>query len=451
MLSLIATLESVMSTIWRVILAFVILMFMILVHETGHYTAGKILKFKINEFAVGMGPKILSHKKKNGEVVSLRLLPLGGFCAFEGEDGESSTEGAFNAQAPWKRLIVLFSGAFFNFVSAVLICVFLFGVYGETVAQVNYVYDYAPTFNQNLQQGDVIYKINGRKVFMLDSLERYMPDEVGESMTIVVLRDGKEVTLEGITRETYWSIVVDSIVETKTYTGIAQDGTKRELAVGDMVYKLNGNLLYQKTDGTNDFDKYLEEAQGDTCTLTVIVGEYIENEQTGDYDYVVKEYDYEISKAELENDFVKVSDSDYTGIGMSIRYVAYKFSFGQAISRVLPYCGEVALLVLRTLGGLFTGSVGLSDIGGPITTISITSEVVSYGFASVLALIVLISVNLAVFNLLPVPALDGCRMVFVLIEWIVGKPINRKVEAWINGIGLILLLGFVILVDLLKL
>ena len=79
------------------------------------------------------------------------------------------------------------------------------------------------------------------------------------------------------------------------------------------------------------------------------------------------------------------------------------------------------------------------------------SQVVSYGFAPVLLMFVLISINLAVFNLLPVPALDGCRMVFVLIEWIAGKPVNRKVEAWINGIGLILLIGFMIVVDLLKL
>lgn len=418
-----ATFSEVMSTIGRVLLAFVILMIMVLIHETGHYTAGKLLKFKINEFSVGMGPKILSKKKKNGEVVSLRLLPLGGFCAFEGEDAEVKSEGAFNAQKPWKRIIVLVSGALFNFVSAVLICIVLFCAYGESVAVVNKVYDYAPTFNQQLQQGDIIYKINGKNVFVLDNISRHMPDE-DEEMTITVIKpNGEHQTYEGVKRQTFYSFYVTGVNGTFVSNG-------RELAVGDMIYKIDGKSLYRQ----GDLLKYLEEAS-ETCVVTVV----------SDAEYV-----YEISTTDLRN-AVTVQESSYVGVGMGIRYQTHKFAFGTALSRVLPYCGEVAMLVLRTLGGLFTGAVGLKDIGGPITTISVTSQIVSYGFASVLSLIVLISVNLAVFNLLPVPALDGCRVVFVLIEWIAGKPINRKVEGWINTVGLFLLLGFVILVDLLKL
>ena len=137
MLNLLCDFASVMSTVGRVLLAFVILMFMVLIHETGHFTAGKLLGFKINEFAIGMGPKIFSHTKKNGEVVSLRMLPLGGFCAFEGENEDGSENPAsFNNQKPWKRLIVLFAGAFFNFVSAVLIAIIAFSCYGDNVAVV---------------------------------------------------------------------------------------------------------------------------------------------------------------------------------------------------------------------------------------------------------------------------------------------------------------------------
>ncbi|MGN1066602.1 MAG: RIP metalloprotease RseP, partial [Candidatus Fimimonas sp.] len=356
-------------------------------------------------------------------VVSLRLLPLGGFCAFEGEDADVKSEGAFNAQKPWKRIIVLVSGALFNFVSAVLICVLLFCAYGENVAVVNNVYDYAPSFNQQLQQGDIIYKINGKNVFVLDNISRYMPDD-DQEMTVTVIKPNGEIqTYEGVKRQTYYSFYVTALNKT-----FVSDG--RELAVGDMIYKIDGKSLYRQ----GDLIKYLEEAS-ETCVVTVV----------SDAEYV-----YEIATSDLRN-AVTVQESSYSGIGMGVRYATHKFSFGTALSRVLPYCGEVAMLVLRTLGGLFTGAVGLKDIGGPITTISVTSQIVSYGFASVLSLIVLISVNLAVFNLLPVPALDGCRIVFVIIEWIAGKPINRKVEGWINTIGLFVLLGFVILVDLLKL
>ncbi len=497
MLLAFASFTEIMSWIGRVLLAFVILMFMVLIHETGHYTAGKLLKFKINEFAVGMGPKILSKTKKNGEVVSLRLLPLGGFCAFEGEDGDVQVEGAFNAQKPWKRIIVLVSGAMFNFISAILICVILFSAYGENVAVVNKVYDYAPTFNQQLQPGDIIYKINGKDVFVLDNISRYMTDE----MTVTVIKpNGTLQTYEGVKCQTFYSYNITDVKGT-----FIADG--RKLAVEDAISQIDGKTLYQQ----GDLLKYLDEA-GDTCLVSVVANkEYVYTMKTSDmlnaitvrdtfynvtavngkftadgHDLAVgdliykidekvlnkpsdlqkylkqagetctvtvlseKEFVYEMKTSDMRNS-VSVNESPYNGIGMGIHYETHKFSFGTALLRVFPYCGEVAMLVLRTLGGLFTGAVGLNDIGGPITTISVTSQVVSYGFASILSLIVLISVNLAVFNLLPVPALDGCRIVFVIIEWIAGKPINRKVEAWINGIGLILLLGFVILVDLLKL
>lgn len=416
---------SSLKSIGNVLLAFVILMIMVLIHETGHYTAGKLLKFKINEFSVGMGPKIFSKKKKNGEVVSLRMLPLGGFCAFEDENGEGISVDSFNAQKPWKRLIVLVSGALFNFVSAIIICVILFSAYGETVAVVKKVYDYAPAQNQLLQSGDVIYKINGKTVFVLDDISRYMDDE----MTITVLKpNGEEVTYSGLTRESYYSVTVKTL--SKEYLS-----GERALAVGDMIYKVDGKTVSKK----NDFGLYVAEG-GETLMLTVANGE--------------QEFVYEVQKSDVYS-ALDISETAYSGIGMAVGYQNYNFvqnkGFFVAFGRVFGYCGEVAMLVLRTLGGLLTGIVGIDQVGGPVSTIVMTSQVVSYGFSSILALFVLISVNLAVFNLLPVPALDGCRMVFVLIEWIVGKPVNRKVEGWINTIGLILLLVFVVLIDLLKL
>ena len=419
MLTLLASVSSVLTTIGNLLLAFVVLMIMITIHEFGHYTAGKLLKFRINEFSIGMGPKIFSKTKKNGEKFSLRVLPLGGYCAFDGEDGEA-TEGSFNSQKPWKRLIVLFSGAFFNFLAAILVCILLFGVYGETVAVVNKVYDYAPGINRQLQQGDIIYKINGKNVFVLDNISRYMDDE----MSVTVIKpNGEQVTYEGITRQEYYSFTVSSVEGEIT----SSDGTV--LKQGDLLYRLDGHLLYNK----NDWNTYLNEA-GETCTVTVMGQE---------------EKEFVLTKSQAQS--LGVTESWYKGIGISVSYQTHKFSFGTALLRVFPYCGEVALLIRRTLGGLFTGAVGMENLGGPVTTIAMTAEIVSYGFASVLSLIVLFSVNLAVFNLLPVPALDGCRMVFVLIEWIAGKPINRKVEAYINGIGFVLLIIFVILVDLLKL
>ena len=432
MLNLLCDFTSVVKTIGYVLLAFVVLLFMVLIHETGHYTAGKILGFQINEFAIGMGPKIFSKKKKNGEVFSLRIFPLGGFCAFEGEDDDKDNPRAFNNQKPWKRLIVLFAGAFFNFISAILIAIIAFSAFGDTVAKVSTVYDYAPQQNQQLQTGDVIYKINGKRVFVLDSIGRYISD--GE-MTFTVLRPNEDgeyevVELHGFQKGDFTSALVSKM------DCVVAPSNGRELQVGDTLYKLNGHSLYEK----GDFEKYLNAAIAggqQTCTLTVSASE--------------NTYDYTVATADLASEKFAVAESSYSGVGMAIHYDVHRFGFGESLLRAVPYCAEVGMLVLRTLGGLITGAVGVDQVGGPITTISMTTQVISTGFANVLRLIVLISVNLAVFNLLPVPALDGCRMVFVLIEWIARKPINRKVEAYINGIGLIVLIVLMVLIDLLKL
>lgn len=205
----------------------------------------------------------------------------------------------------------------------------------------------------------------------------------------------------------------------------------RPLQQGDTIYKINGVLLYRE----GDLSHALATSE-DEMTITVTDG--------------ANYFEYNLNKNLFGNTLV-AEEQTYTGIGMSVNYVKHKFDFGEVLIRAVPYCCEVGMLVLRTLGGLLTGSVGIENIGGPITTISLTTEVVSTGFANVLMLIVLISVNLAVFNLLPVPALDGCQMVFVLIEWIAHKPINRKVQSWINGIGLIVLIALMLVVDLLKL
>ncbi len=353
------TFTEILSNVAYVLLAFLILMFMVTIHELGHYTAGKLLKFKINEFAIGMGPKIFKRKMKSGEDFSVRVLPLGGFCAFEGEDEDGEDPAAFNRQKPWKRLIVLFSGAFFNFLSAILIAVIAFSCFGDQLPSVHEIYNTSPNYSaeasaNTFRQGDVILAINGKTIYLANDIGKYIAS-APEEMSVLVLRDGEKVLLEGIRK---------------------------------------GNYTITKDDKT----------------------------QT------------------------------YFGWGISMTYGdRIRYSFGEALTRSAPYCFRVGGYVLETLGGLVTGLIGLDQIGGPITTLDITMQIMRTGFANVLFLITLISVNLAVFNLLPLPALDGSRMLFVVIEWIRKKPINRNVEGWIHAVGLILLLIFVIAVDLLHL
>ncbi len=426
---IIASFGSVMLKIWYVILAFLILMLMVTVHEFGHYLAGKLLKFKINEFAVGMGPKLLSKTRKNGEVISLRAFPLGGYCAFEGEnDDGTDNPDAFNKQKPWKRLIVLFAGAFFNFLFAVLVCFILFTAYGESVTVVGKPFGYADSAVQELQTGDIIYEVNGKRVYLIQSVSEYLKDDQLE--VTVYRQDGTFKTIK-VDKQTFFLSYVSDL---KRDYKLDDSGTL--LTKGDQIYKIDD--VYMSKNG--QYVQYLSDlavtyGSDHVCQVTILTQNNVQCVISLTVDDLLK---------------IGVMESRYSGLGISTKTMMYKYPFGMRMGRILPFCGETAVVVLKTLGGLFTGSTGLDEMGGPITTIAVTSQVVAAGFPAVLLLIVLISVNLAVFNLLPVPALDGCQMVFVIIEWITKKPLKPKVQAMINGIGLIILIALVILLDVLK-
>ena len=136
---------------------------------------------------------------------------------------------------------------------------------------------------------------------------------------------------------------------------------------------------------------------------------------------------------------------------MQLVSVTVKESFFKTVGSSFVYSVKIGSTVLRSLGELITGRLGLSAMGGPVTTISVTAQAASQGILSFLNIAAFIGVNLAVFNLLPIPALDGCKVIFCIIEWIRKKPVNRNVETWIHFIGIIALFGFAILVDVLQL
>jgi len=182
-----------MQNFLYILLALAVLLVLITVHELGHFIAGKIFGFKINEFAIGFGPKLYSKTNKTtGEVFSIRLLPLGGFCAFEGEDEENPSKDAFNNKEPWKRLIVLVSGVLFNFIFGIITAAIFLMVNGYGVAHIT---DFSPA-NVNealLKRNDVIVAVDGKSLeayrSLSDLLKKY--DE-GEEITLTVKRYNAE-------------------------------------------------------------------------------------------------------------------------------------------------------------------------------------------------------------------------------------------------------------------
>lgn len=370
-----------MITFLYILLAIVVLLFMVLVHELGHYIAGKILKFKITEFSIGFGKAIFSHtSKKTGEKFSFRIFPLGGYCSFYGEDDDGKgDEQSFNNQKPWKRIIVFFAGVTMNFITAIIFSWILLCTVGYDVPQ---IVNFSQEINVGVfEKGDVITHIDGRKIDFA----------FGENFVDLINEQKSEA------KSFYES--EDYVAEDGQYTFsmiVDRNGEVKELTVAVLPYE---NTI------TND--------DGTTSTETV---------------------------------YVMGLESDLVGSACT---TAYKYGFFDGLGRAFPMAFGFAWVVLKSLWLLITFQIPITEMGGTITTIATMAEYTQLNPANLLIFIPLISANLAVFNILPFPALDGAHVLFTTIEWIRRKPIDRKVENTIHFVGLCVLFAFVIIVDIL--
>ena len=453
------TFEQALSTVISVLLAIVMLLFMITVHELGHYVAGKIFKFKINEFAIGMGPALFKRKnKKTGELFSIRALPLGGFCAFEGEDQEVESADAFNNKEPWKRIIVLISGALMNFITGFLVLCLSIGIYGQLVFTASEIkVDLSPEYSgYSLETGDTILKIDGKNIYMSSDISSIISGKKkGEVVSVEVLNSsGEKVSRKVRLHNDVDAKNLSDVIPSFTALGISTleyvEGVyeNSQLVVGDYLLRFNDGAEYQNCSRIYSkqqlIDYYKSLSVGESCSFYVGKG--------ASENRLITVLGSE-NAIEMTNEQV----SEILGISKSsLKINAYtknhKFSFFESIGRGFEYSFIVAGTIFRTLGELLTGKLGISMVGGPITTISMTSNIIKTGgFNYFLEMAGFIGINLAVFNLLPIPALDGSRVVFCIIEWIRKKPVNRKVEGIIHGVGLAVLLAFSVLVDLLQL
>jgi len=475
-----------------IVLAVLILLLMILIHELGHYTAGTLLKFKIKEFAVGFGPKLISKKNKKGETISLRAIPLGGFCAFAGEDIDDPDPAAFNNQKAWKRIIVLLSGAVFNIVSAVIFCIPFLAVSGFYLPEVTIVHD---TPNAALiQKGDTILKINDKDLTLFKNDIRSFLNKVetGENITLTVQRGDDIITLNGIEKSEYTVLNIkgEIVYKTDAKGNILTDDKGNPIpstGIGIGVSPVQGRYYEYDTDGETIY--YYENK------ATICLGKY----------YLYTDSGTQIScsapETKQENDWIELksagkwadssgANGSYTKIGttftiynddLSVKMsgknsngkmtfpvdgsdmvydcgvrgepvikstINIKLSAGQVIGYSFIYPGKIAVDTLGAIGGLFTGLFKVNEVmTGPITLIGTIASLTMNDAAFILMLLPFIAVGLGISNLLPVPALDGCRIIFCLIELIARKPVPRKIEGIIHVVGFFLLIALAISID----
>lgn len=412
-----------LTTILYIILAIVVLLILITVHEFGHYLAGKMLGFKINEFSIGFGKHTIFQKiNKKGEKFSIRLIPLGGYCAFEGEDEDNpNNPEAFNNQKPWKRLIVTLAGVFFNFLFGVLTAAIFLMCTQYAIPQ---VYQLAPG-NTYLQEGDIIRAINGKDL----EIYRHMSDVTanygeGEEFVITIERDGE---------------IIDITIAKQNYQAFYY--VANEAGIINNLYDVGGNPV-----SSQDFKEIIM-----SITPTKAEdGSYEKPQITSVYAYYYKNDAGELV-AYTNDEIIEKAMITLAPEGVSLGFVysnyAQRYGFFESILKAWPFSFYIFGVMLSALAGIFTGATQLKDLGGTVTAIGQIAEVSQMGFTQFLMLFPLLSLNLALFNILPIPALDGARAVFILIEMIFRKPVPRKIEGYIHMVGLILLFALVIFLD----
>lgn len=378
--------------------AVTILMFLVMVslHEFGHFITAKLLNFKILEYAIGFGPAVWKSKKSEIRY-SLRIIPFGGYCKFEGEDTESNDERAFSNQPVWKRIIVVAAGGVFNVILGfVLFLPIILQTSPIVTNRVESVVPQSYIAESGLVSGDEIISINGKKVNFYNDISLYTQDFTESTVCSLTVKRGNEKI--------------------------------------DLEFKpTKSTVLY----------RYGEDG--------VEVSEYVNGKKSG-----TKYYDY--LKDDVKKDDSLVGKEEKTerliiGFVPAREEVTFFNIWGEAWNQTR----YVVKLVYNSLWQMITGKVGVDSMSGPVGIVKEVNTAVNSGstsFLYVLNLTALLTINLGVFNLLPIPALDGGRLFFMIVELISRKKIPPEKEGMVHAVGFMLLMALIVFVsfnDIMKL
>ena len=331
------------NNVWPYLVAIALFLVLIIIHEFGHFIAAKLLGVKVNEFAVGFGPKLFSKQGKETKY-SVNLIPLGGYCAMEGEDEDSGDNRAFCNKKPWRRFIIIAMGAIFNLILGLVIVAITLApqeAFNSTV--VAEFKENAVSSESGLMVNDKITEVEGRKIFSTYDLSYAFTNVKDGKIDMTVIRDGKRVELKDV-----------------AFNSSEEDGIS-----------------------------YLE----------------------------VDFYVYGIKKT----------------VGSYIK---------QTFATAASYCA----VVWRSLIDIIGGKYGISAVSGPVGVTAAIGSAAKVSLANLLPIMAIITINLGLFNLLPIPALDGGRLLFILIEMIFRKPVPQKYEAAVHAAGFAVLIAFMLFI-----
>jgi regulator of sigma E protease len=417
----------------NIVIALLILSVIVVIHELGHFLLAKKNGITVTEFSVGMGPRIASFVRK-GTRYSLKAFPIGGSCMMLGEDETVEDEGAFNKKGVWARFSVIFAGAFFNFILAFILALVYLGSKGVDKPYVDYIKAGSPA-DGIMKEGDYITEINGSPIHFGRDIFYYLyfNPTTEKPVDITYIRDGQKTTSTLLPADIYY-LGCDYTKDgpTAELTVVAEDYplARAGLAVGDTIVNINGTEI----ETGKDLEQYLLDNPLTSREISLI---YVKEADPG---------------ARISARITPLG----TGYSMGWDYnlVPEKVSALQVVKYSFY---ELKLNIVNTLKSvlyLVTGRVSVREIAGPVGIVNyvgdIVSESKSYGVGetllSLVSFSILISANLGVMNLLPLPALDGGRLVFILIEAIRRKPVPKEKEALVHAVGMVLLMVLMVFV-----
>lgn len=333
--------SGIWQTVYPILIAVLFFQLIIVIHEGGHFVAARLMKIKVNEFSIGMGPKLIQFTK--GETkYTLRLVLFGGYCAMEGEDSDSDDENAFSNKRVIQRIFVVVAGAFMNLVLGLVIISIM-------------------------------------------------------------------VSTQSLIGTTTVAKFEDNAISSQT------------LEVGDKIKSIDGMRVYTSTDVTTGLSRSADN------TVEFVV------ERNGE----ARTIDVEFEMSEYEGH--QYINMDFFVLGVEKTFLSV---IKESLAQFVSYCRMIFL----SLHDLIVGRYGVSDISGPVGTVSIVSTAVKTSLPTVLRIMALLTVNVGLFNLFPFPALDGWRLFVLAFEGIFKRKLPSKFEWLINSIGLALLIGLMCVV-----
>ncbi|MCH8158204.1 MAG: RIP metalloprotease RseP [Nitrospinae bacterium] len=415
---------------------------LIFVHELGHFLAARRCGVVVEKFSLGFGPKIFGKTYGETEYV-ISAIPLGGYVKMKGEDPDEagSEEGSFSAAPVKDRLIIAFAGPLFNILFAVVIYIFVYMVGVETLAPVvGTVKDNSPAQAAGLQTGDQILAIQGEPIRFWEDLQDRVHNSPGQALDFRVERQSGKILNVNITpiseeikdlfgdKKQVGLIGIAPMVHTVTYVKKGTAAERAGIQLNDRIIAVGATPIF----GWSDLKDAAIDHPGEELTFLI---------RRDGIEILVPLTPTPIKGKDKDGKEIEIGE---IGIGMSGRLVLEQYGPFGAFLRSLEETWRLTYLIAVSVKKMIFGSISADNIGGPILIFQIYGEQAEQGFHELIRLTALLSINLGLLNLLPIPVLDGGHILFFLIEIIKGRPVSEKNRERAQQVGIFMLLSLMV-------